>query len=238
MTDSELLKIERRVSALERIETPGKSYYLDFSGTNYNTKALAQAAGVRFSDLDVPFPATTLGTVSGSWSHVAGRGWKPASAVDAQGPAMLIPFPVGGPNIKIVIEFEYTPSATNHKGALHIAAIVHTQNVAAYTIAYDDQAALSGLTCEGQTNDGDDTFTARYSGIFYAGSAIRTYGLRWLSACPGFYDAQDSTWHYYTSKPSVIPYTPKYLLIYFQKYSGFTFFDPVYIRSITASCEV
>ncbi len=209
----------------------------NFAGTALDTSEKCNAVGIRFSG-DSPFPTPNLGTISGSWSHVADHGWKPASTVDAQGPALLIPLPACGPNIKIVVEFEYAPSAVTQKGALHIAGLTRTQNVAAYVITYDDQFGSSGLTAEGQTNDGDETYTARYSGTFYAGSAIRTYGLRWLSACPGFYDAQDSAWHYYTAKPSVIPYTPEYLYIYFQKYSGFTFFDPVYIKSVTVSGEV
>ena len=58
------------------------TYDMDFTGTDFDSKAECQASGIRFSDDDVPFPDFIKYGVSGSWTMVSGSGWQPASSTN------------------------------------------------------------------------------------------------------------------------------------------------------------
>jgi hypothetical protein len=73
----------------------GAALALDLTGTEYDAKAELQALGVPVSDADAPFPGTLYGPATGSWSHAAVLGWRPAVEFPAPVAAQFFPGRVG-----------------------------------------------------------------------------------------------------------------------------------------------
>jgi hypothetical protein len=193
---------------------------LDFTGTSYDAKAECQALGIRFSDADAPFPAELYGVEAGSWAHAAGSGWQPTSVVDNTGPALVVPllrpgnwqlaagltYPAGGTNFRMVLGYL---TGSNHCGA---AAVIL------------DDAAADSLRATLQTNDGDDTFTGRYSALSTLGAGTWTYKFRCYTGTVSVWDHYDDTWRNYTGRQALgRAYTPAYAFIQFLKTPGATF---------------
>lgn len=193
-------RMERRISDLETLEGGGGSgsggledVSLDFTGTLYDTKAECQAAGLRFSDDDSPFGygglrAAVPGAypdLAGSWSHVAGSGWQPASTTNSAGPALLLPLARPG-DWEMSITIDYQPTDVAHQINL-LLGCVPMAGPGLHAEIYDNSGAASQLICA--------EVTQSYTGSTLAGTGERTYKIRSRHAAFSVYDEQDDAWH-------------------------------------------
>lgn len=193
---------------------------MDFTGTEYDTKAECQYRGLRFSDSDTPWPAALVGACNpgDSWTHSAGNGWQPAADDDTGGPALLIPL-MRPDNWILELQWKYAPAAVTEQGLLYFGYITNSNQPGAYARIEDTSAAASQLEAHLDTNDGDDTYTERYNGAALAGAATRTYRFRCMHGCVSVWDDQDDAWHDYEGRYGVIaqiasvPYTAAWAFV-------------------------
>jgi hypothetical protein len=158
---------------------------------------------LRFSDLDTPFPASLIVAypVSGTWVHVAGRGWHGVPAVEGEGPALLIPL-LRPANWEIEVDLDYgTPGGITDEGIFVFGYCTSSNHVGAYGQIEDLNVAATSLTERLYTNDGaPGGYTQRYAGAALAGAAVRTYSFRCMNGCVGVWDDVDNLWHDYEGK--------------------------------------
>ncbi len=205
---------------------------LDFTGTDWDTKAKCNAIGLRFSDYDMPFPTTLRWAVSGTWTHSAGNGWQPSSSTDNEGPALLLPLIRGG-NWEAELIIGYT--ATAAQGRIEIGYVSVSNHIGAHGGLRDSFTNDIGVKALLSTNDGDDTFTVQYSGTKLTGSGDRTLKFRCLNGCIGVWDPYDSSWHYYTGRQSAgASFSADYLMIQAVKIAGQTFWT-IYVKHLKLS---
>lgn len=184
---------------------------LDFTGTLYNTVAKCNAVGLRFSGSDTPF-SNPLGTSStgGTWAHTAGQGWV-ATAASEQYAAITLPLMRPG-NWQFDVTLNYQAANVAHMLDMFFGYVTQSGHVGGIAEAVDGSAVATQLQCYLYTNDGDDTYTIRYSAVApLAGTGLRTYKMRCLTTCPGVWDELDDTWHNYTGHQCATgSYSPAY----------------------------
>lgn len=210
------------------------SVTFDFTGTDYDTKAECQAVGFKFSDDDIPFPDTIVNTVSGTWSHTAGKGWIASPSVDTQGPALLFPL-CRSHDWELAAVITYEPTDVAEQGAIKIAAITPTNHYSFLAMASDSSAVAKSIESSLYTNDGDDTNTARHLGDpeTVVTTVDWTIKMRNKNGAIQVYDDEDDTWHDYTGRQSTgISYTPSHIAIQAYKYTELTYW-PAYLKSFT-----
>ena len=189
---------------------------LDFTGTDYDTKAKCQAVGLRFSDSDTPFPSTLVKTIADGWTHSAGNGWQGSSTAQNQGPGIIIPLMRPG-NWELEWVVYYPSNAANRAGGFYSGYITASNHVGAYLVVLDESGSQQRIRGLGATNDGDDTYTTRInSGAVVSGVSTTTWRLRIQNGCLYCYDDGDDAWHSYTGRQSAgIAYTPAYAFMQF-----------------------
>lgn len=199
---------------------------LDFTGTDYDTKAKLNNVGVRMSYSiddatgDSPFPTIIsdgipAGDANNGWTHVATKGWQPkeTAGTDYYGPAWLIPLGRCA-NFEVAIEIDMTASAVTDWSLIEIGYISTSGHVGAYARNHDDSVTTIKYYARLRTNDGDDTFTYRYDGTIMTGAAIYTLKFRVANGCVSVWDDQDNAWHDYQSRQSVgVNYTAAYIFL-------------------------
>jgi hypothetical protein len=198
---------------------------MDFTGTDWDLKGECNYVGLRFSDVATPFPDILTWTHSGTWAHSAGNGWVPTMTVNNQGPAILVPLMRPG-NWELFIDFEYTPGHVNQRFILDLGYLANSNHVGARANVRDDGAADSDLHWALQTNDGDDTWTNRYTGANIVG-ATGNYqiGFRCQNGCVGVYDDQNNSWNYYQGRQNTgaspySAYTATHAFLQFFRYDA------------------
>lgn len=209
-------------------------YNLDLTGTDYDTDAELQAIGIKLSDADSPFPSSLYYTIGGSWSHSAGNGWQPASAVGSQGPGLLIPLMRPG-NWKIDLAFNLRDDANANGYILSLGYIAGGNHVGACSVSVDGSATSVNYRAYMYTNDGDDTFTAQYTGAVLSGAASRTISFAHFNGCVGVWDDQDDAWHWYAGRQNAgHAYTPHCVFIQIIK-NGLMTLSTMYLSQITVT---
>lgn len=206
---------------------------LDFTGLAYDTKPECQAVGLRFSDSDTPF-SNPLGTVavSGTWAHSAGNGWAASGMSNDEWSVILIPL-MRPENWELDVVLTYSPAAVAHMIRFYMGHLTPSGHMGDALDAEDTSVAANQLICVHYTNDGDDTFTARYTGAALVGTGDRTYKLRSKNACRSVWDEQDDAWHDYQGHQcTTVAYTPGYVFIAVQKIGANTL-SAHYIKSLT-----
>ena len=178
---------------------------LDFTGTDYDTKAECNAVGLRFSDSDTPFPDNLVSAVTGSWTHSAGNGWYGSSGDE---PALVLPLMRGANwELEVVINFSSTTRYYYYLGA--IAGSNHVQ-------FYGHLSSGATKAVKLYTNDGDDTFSQKY-GVTGGTDDPWTLKIRHLYGCIGVYNDKDDSWNYYDERQSAgIAYSPDYVFLQIQ----------------------
>jgi len=185
---------------------------MDFAGTSYDSKAKCQSVGLRFSDDDTPF--TTFETWNATWSHTTGRGWSIDSTPDHLG-CLLIPLMRPG-NWTLQVQFDYTyDSDLSHQGDFYMGYLTQSGQVGARARIFDGNPSVRGLTAWFYTNNGDDTFTQRYTGSVLSAHVVRTYAFSCRYGSVGVWDEQSSSWYWYNGAHSsgLSAYTPAYAYI-------------------------
>lgn len=194
--------------------------YLDFRGTDYDTKVKCQAAGVRFSDDDVPFPDTLLAAyTTGTWTHSTGNGWEVATTTDEQGPGLVIPIVRPG-NWYAELRFDIGGLITTNS-RVEIGGLTATNHVVGYgesrnhgTLSHQAYAYLF-------SNDGDDTFTERFVGSPLNNPGYVLLRFRCQNGCIGVFDDDDNVWEWYEGRNAVgVAYTPAYAFVQVRKITG------------------
>jgi hypothetical protein len=224
--DSENILWSSHMSSDESVINP------DFTGSIYVTKSECQTLGMRFSDSDTPYPDPVGGlkSISGSWSISAGNGWKPAASVSDEGPAIMIPL-VKGQNWEFEVIVNYAAAGVSDEGDFLIGYLTPSGHIGAYANLVDDQAAATQLVADLYTNDGDDTYTSRYTGSAISGTGQRTFRLRNENSCIRFYDHTNG-WQAYTGHQSTgVAYHPAYVFVQTLFHTGTTFWT-MYVESI------
>jgi hypothetical protein len=191
---------------------------LDFKGPDHNSKPKCQVLGLRFSDLDAPFPeplgilAIDSGATS-DWVHVAATGWRADSTTNYDGPAFLVPLAKPG-SFELEIGLDYQPSDVSHKIYIDIGWLTQSNHIGSYVRIRDEDLAASELEGILRTNLGNDTFSDRHTGSALAGTGDRTYKIRALNGTVGWWDDQDNAWHNYTGSWGAFQgYTPAYVFL-------------------------
>lgn len=222
---------KRRTEILESIETPrSQELNLNLTGTLYDTEAKLSAVGVQLSSV-VPFADILRFTVSGTWAHSAGNGWRPASAINNQGPGILIP--CRGSNFELEVVFDFTPSAIGEMFSMVLGYLTTSNHFGIFSRVSDVFGASSSLRWDTHSNDGDDTTTLRYNGVILAGVGQRTIRIRSKNATFGVWDDQDNAWHDYEGHQSAgIAYTAGYVFIQPYKITGATFTQFITLENI------
>lgn len=193
---------------------------LDFTGTDYDTVAECNVVGLRFSDTDTPFPDTFRFSVSGTWTHSTGNGWQPASSTADEGPALIIPL-CRAANWELELVINYAPTNVLHMMTLDFGYISNSNHVGACATIADAWATSSQIRASLNTNDGDDTYTAQYTGATLASTGERTYKFRCKNGCVSVWDEQDDAWHNYTGRQNAgLAYTAAWAFIQVRKYSS------------------
>jgi hypothetical protein len=225
-------QIERPIERLDRPEIPDTNIELDFTDTAYDTKAECNARGLRFSDAASPFPTSLRFPIGGgTWSHSTGNGWQPAAATDEQGPGILLPAVRGG-NWELRVGVNYSPAGVTDKGAIQVGYLTTTNHVGAYGQIEDNDAANSEMLWKLITNDGDETYTAQYTGSTLAATGQQEIRFRCIYGCVGVYDDEDDAWNYYEGRQtSSVAYTAAYPFIGFYKFASATFWT-IYVESL------
>lgn len=185
---------------------------LDFSGTDFDTKAECQTLGLRFSDSDEPFPWTLYDGVTGTWSHSAGNGWRPSALEFEHGPAILIPLMRPG-NWEIEVQYDW--ASINTQGAFYLGYITVSNHIGAMAAVVQPQGSTI-FTHYLYTNDGDDTFTQRASGVenYIASIGKRTITFRTSHGCVGYRGISDDPWAFYEDRQATgTNYTPAYAFL-------------------------
>jgi len=144
---------------------------------------------------------------------------------------MLIPIcRPGGWELKLVVDYQAANVA--HKIAIVFGYITNSGHIGAYTTLYDADDGNTELVCGLRTNDGDDTFTARYDGAALAGTGSRTYAFRQQNGCLRAYDEQDDAWHDYTGRQVAgISYTAAWAFVQVYKL-GASVLSAAYIANL------
>ncbi len=184
---------------------------LDFTGTDYDTKAECNAIGIIFSDADTPYPTTTYVQHAGTWAHVAGNGWKPNTTDGTKGPSLLLPI-ARSEDWELEIIFNFSSASVNDTGQLILFAMTPSNHVAFFALTDDGSAGADQLVTSLFTNDGDDTYSSNYIGSALAGTGQRTVKLRNLNGTYGVWDDQDDSWHDFEGRQSAgISYSPTFI---------------------------
>lgn len=204
---------------------------LDFSGTAYDTKSECNAVGLRFSDSDTPFPTALADAVAGTWTHVAGKGWRPDSSADDQGPGILIPLARPG-QWELELTVNRTAGSVAEMLRCYVGYVTPSGHVGAYGVFVDGSSSRV-YQARLHTNDGDDTFTQQYTGAVENPAPTTAYaGFAISSGCPGVWDEQDDAWHYYATRQNAgHSYTPAYAFVQVGKASGTL--EVVYLSALT-----
>ena len=106
-----------------------------------------------------------------------------------------------------------------------------SNHVGAYGQISDANNAATEMTWRLFTNDGDDTFTERYTGTTLSASGSQEIRFRCMYGCIGVYDDQDDEWNYYTGRQtSTVAHTAAYPFIQMYKFTGETFWT-IYVES-------
>jgi len=186
---------------------------MDFTGTDYDAKAKCQSVGLRFSDDDVPF--LQFVTWNGDWQHYAGRGWHIGLTASTTA-AILIPLMRSAEwQLEFTLDYRFTTDAAKW-GDVYVGYISLNGHVGARTRIYDGTGGAVQLRCFLSTNDGDDTFTYRYTGPALIGSAKRNYKFAAQGGCVGVWDDYDDAWHWYQSVQATgSSYAPVYAFVQF-----------------------
>jgi hypothetical protein len=181
----------------------GVALDMSLSTTTWDTQAECQAVGMRFSESDTPFPDKLVYSVVGSWLHTANQGWGPSETVADQGPGIIIPL-MRPDNWELKLRL-YLPSVPDaEEGRLMFGYINNSNQVGAYGEFSDTDGSNRRVQCLLYTNDGDDTFTARYTGTTsdLVGAGLRYYYFRCQNGCVGVWDDKDDAWHWYEGRQS------------------------------------
>lgn len=196
---------------------------VNFTGTDYDTKAKCQAIGIRFSDDDTPFPDTLLAAyATGTWAHVASTGWLAASTTDEQGPALVIPIMRPG-NWYALLYFTTVGSPVLDMSRVEVGGITATNQVVGYGEARDPSTISRQYYARLFSNDGDDTFTERFLGSVENNLSLERIGFRCQNGCIGVFDEDDNTWDYWEGRNAVgVAYTPSNAFIQVRKITGST----------------
>lgn len=207
---------------------------MDFTGTAYNTKAKCQAAGLRFSDSDSPFPNTLWNPTKtgGTWSHVSGNGWKPGNVlVTGEGPGLLLPLMRSG-NWEYAISFRVFTRSASYSTYFHIGAIGIGMQIPIYTWNYSFSWQLYHMRA--YVNDGDGTWTPVRDGVNQTSAGVYDLRLRMVNGVVGAYDDYNNTWYYYQDKfGGYIPYPVTHVFAQASRRGGSaTLYHTLYVTRI------
>jgi len=209
----------------------------DFTGTQYNTKAKCNAAGIYFHD-DGGYYPTSFGIAgftvqSGTWTHSAGNGWIASSIGESQNADFIIR--LTKQNFQVDLEFDYEESgAANERGYMRICCITDSNHIGFGGQAYDenDDAGAPQLVWNLWTNDGDDTLTNKYTGAALAGTGVRYLKVKSVNGVISIYDDQNDSWNDYEGHQDVgRSYTYNYVGFFNYKTAAKAL-APIYIRKI------
>jgi hypothetical protein len=175
--------------------------------------------GIRFSDSSTPFPDYLRTQHIGSWSHVVSTGWLATTTTDERGPGMTIPIVRPG-NWYAEARFTIGGAITTNS-RVEVGALTATNHVVGYgesrnpgTLSHQAYAYLF-------SNDGDDTFTQRFSGSPLNNPGYVILRFRCQDGCIGVYDDEDNVWEWYEGRNATgVSYTPAYAFFQVQKVSG------------------
>jgi len=167
---------------------------MDFTGTDYDTKAKCQAGGMLFSDSDSPFPSEFVGKIvnmSDGFSHVTGNGWQPSLSADNRGPALMWPVHRSG-NWEARINV-YLSSSSGKNVYFHFGAVgmgLHTPFYI-FNYAYNTIDMRTYM----YVNNGDDTYTSAYTGNQVYTSGNYDFYIRSVNGVIQIYDDQNNSWY-------------------------------------------
>lgn len=184
---------------------------IDFTGTDFDTKAKCDDIDIRFSDADTPYPTTTYVQHAGTWAHVTGNGWKPNTTDGTKGPSLIIPL-ARPENWELEVVFDYSSALDADTGRLILFALTSSNHVAFFGMSEDNNVGGDSLQCSLFSNNGTDVFTSRYAGGVLAGTGQRTIKIRNLNGTYGVWDDDDDAWHDYEGHQSAgVSYAPAFL---------------------------
>lgn len=179
---------------------PKDGFSLDFTGTLFDTVDKCHRVGLRFSDVDSPFPTVvTWNAPTGSWSHAAGRGWQPFSSTSAAGPAIVFPL-AQGHEWELTMVVDYRDVALTTLSHVELAYMSNSGNTGAIAAMPSFNAAQKQVACNLYTNDGDDTYTTRYAGAVQSGADNYTLKFRNKNGTVGVWDPEDDDWHHFEGR--------------------------------------
>lgn len=179
---------------------PSDGFLLDFTGTLFDTVDKCHRVGLRFSDVDSPFPTrVTWNAPTGSWSHAAGRGWQPFSSTASAGPAIVFPL-AQGHEWEMTIVVDYRDVSLTTRSHVELAYMSNSGHTGAIGALVSSNAAQKQVQVGLYTNDGDDTYTSRYAGAQQPGADTYTLKFRNKSGTVGVYDPEDDDWHNYQAR--------------------------------------
>jgi len=207
---------------------------MDFTGTDYNTKAKCNAVGMTFSDYNTPYPDKIYTDHDGTWSHVESSGWLPASTTDLKGPGIMFRLPRAA-DLDIQFTLTYTPSAAAQRILISSGVCTSSGNNSMVHRAIDNSASTE-LGVQAYTNDGDDTFTNFLTGTAQSGTGDRLMRFKIINGCYSSWDFQASSFTNYNGhQSSTCSYTADYFWLTFYKFTGYTFGTPVYLKDFQVS---
>ncbi len=172
---------------------------LDFTGTDFDTKAECQAYGIRFSDDDTPFPDEGISVYDndGDWTHSAGRGWYASGMADGKGATLMFPlYRAAQWCLEMWLDLDDIALNTGAYAMLGAEGVDMGTIIWAWwrigrKVLDSNVYALWNV----YTNDGDDTYTDQ-TGHFTKSNVNTTYkiGIRLINQIFQFYDDQADTW--------------------------------------------
>lgn len=193
---------------------------LDFRTTKFDTKAKTLPYGLAWSDTTTPFATTLVWPIGGgTWTHTAGRGWKPTCGVDAQGPAIAIPLQ-RPERWQVLVDLDYAPTTIAETVRFALGYYTSSNHVGAYAELVDNTPFVSQLQAILNTNNGNDVFTARITGVAVPGAATRRLGVRCQNGTIEEWDFQTGTWRNYAGRQSAVAYTAAGLFLQFYKFAS------------------
>jgi len=206
---------------------------LDFTTDLWDTVAECNKLGIKFSDVNSPFPTILRAyDVAGTWENIDGRGWQPFCSVDEDGPAILIPLASTG-DWELLLDLDFTHAAVAGKSYTEVGYLDASGQVGAHCEYRDNDGSNVDYQAYLYTHDGDGTYTNRYLGSVDVGATVKTVGIRVMSSTISIYDNEDLAWHEYEapSAPAASGWGTSAAYIQFLKVTGSTL-DEVYVRSL------
>lgn len=222
-------------SLRKKVDQPENTdgFRLDFTGTLWDTKEKCRRVGLRWSDEDDPFPGLiTWNAPTGTWSHAAGQGWQPFSTGTDAGPAFLFTL-AQGHEWEVEIEVDLRDASLSTRAYIELCYLTNSGHTGAIAGMCTDNVAYKRNQTYLYLNDGDDTYTLRYTGTRAASGLLDMLGLRNKSACTGIYDEMVDSWNDYKWRGSTgKAYNAATIALQIRRFSTVSL-DEMFIRSLS-----